>query len=69
MVPNVLFYQLLVVALVLSCLLIHVWWPDAPRATPAMPLKPNKPRRTRSKEPKPFTGYIHKPLRSIYSAL
>ena len=62
MVPNVLFYQLLLVALALSCLLIHVWWPDASRATPATPLKPNKPRRTRSKEPKPFTGYIHKPL-------
>ena len=62
MVPNVLFYQLLLVALVLSCLIIHVWWPDASRATPATPLKPNKPRRKRSKEPKPFTGYIHKPL-------
>jgi hypothetical protein len=62
MIPNVLFYQLLLVALVLSCLLIHVWWPDASRATPATPLKPNQPRRTRSKEPKPFTGYIHKPL-------
>jgi hypothetical protein len=46
----------------LSCFLIHVWWPDAPRDTPATPLKPNKPRRTRSKESKPFTGYIHKPL-------
>jgi IS1 family transposase len=62
MVPNVLFYQLLLVALVLSCLIIHVWWPDTSRATPATPLKPNKPRRKRSKEPKPFTGYIHKPL-------
>jgi transposase-like protein len=27
-----------------------------------MSLKPDKPRRKRSKEPKPFTGYIHKPL-------
>ena len=62
MVPNVLFYQLLLVALVLSCLLIHVWWPDHPGPPPQSPLKPSKPRRKRSTEPKPFTGYIHKPL-------
>ena len=46
MAPNLLFYQLLLVALVLICLLIHVWWPDPPRATPQTPLKPDKPRRT-----------------------
>ncbi len=62
MTPNVLFYQLLQVALVLICLVIHVWWPDDKRATPSTPPKPNKPRRKRSKEPKPFTGYIHTPL-------
>jgi hypothetical protein len=62
MTPNVLFYQLLLVALVLICFMIHVWWPDPSRATPPRPLQPNKPRRKRSKEPKPFTGYIHKPL-------
>jgi IS1 family transposase len=62
MVPNVLFYQLLLVALVLSCLLLHVWWPDHPGPPPQSPLKPSKPRRKRSTEPKPFTGYIHKPL-------
>src|SRR5262249_29614400 len=28
--------------------------------------KPDKPRRTRSKEPKPFTGYIHTPLCEAY---
>jgi transposase-like protein len=62
MVPNVLFYQLLLVALVLICFMIHVWWPDPSRATPPQPLKPDKPQRTRAKEPKPFTGYLHKPL-------
>jgi IS1 family transposase len=62
MVPNVLFYQLLLVALVLSCLILHVWWPDHPGPPPQSPLKPSKPRRKRSTEPKPFTGYIHKPL-------
>ena len=62
MAPNQLFYQLLVVALVLICLLIHVGWPDKPRAMPQPPPASNKRRRTRSKEPKPFPGSIHKPL-------
>ncbi len=62
MASNPLLYQLLLIALVLICLRIHVWWPDAPSPTPQTPRKPNKPRRTRSKGPKPFTGMIHKPL-------
>jgi len=62
MVPNLLFYQLLLVALVLICIMVHVWWPDPPTPTPRTSLKPSKPRRKRSKEPKPFTGYLHKPL-------
>jgi hypothetical protein len=62
MTSHLLFYQLLLVTLGLICLIIHVWWPDPPIATPQTPLKPNKPYRKRSKEPKPFTGLIHKPL-------
>ena len=62
MVPNLLFYQLLLVALVLIWILVHVWWPDRPNVTPQTPRKPGKPQRKRSTEPKPFTGYIHKPL-------
>jgi hypothetical protein len=62
MASNLLFYQLMMVALVLICLVIHVWWPDDKIAPPATPPKPDKPQRKRSKEPKPFTGYIHKPL-------
>jgi IS1 family transposase len=61
-VLNLLFYQLLLVTLGLICLMIHVWWPDPPRAARPRTFKPEKPRRTRSKEPKPFTGSIHKPL-------
>jgi hypothetical protein len=34
MIPNALFYQLFVVAFVVICLLIHVWWYDAPSARP-----------------------------------
>ena len=50
MVPNLLFYQLLVVALILICLLIHVGLPDKPLPLPQPPLEPYKRRRTRSKE-------------------
>ena len=60
MVPTPLFYQLLVVALVLICLLIHVGLPDMPLPTPQPPLASNK--RRRSQEPQPFTGLMHKPL-------
>jgi hypothetical protein len=41
MAPNLLFYQLLLVALVLICLLVHVWWPDHPTLTPRTSLKPS----------------------------
>jgi IS1 family transposase len=62
MVPNVLLYQLFVVALVLICIMVHVWWPDRPSVTPQTSRQPSKPRRKCSKELKPFPGYIHKPL-------
>jgi IS1 family transposase len=62
MVPTPLFYQLLVVALVLICLFIHVGLPDMPLPKPQPPLASNKRRRRRSQEPQPFTGLMHKPL-------
>ena len=65
MAPNLLFYQLLVIALVVICLLSHVWWPHPPRAMPQMPHKPDKPRRKRSTAPTPFPGLIHQPLCAV----
>ena len=62
MAPNPLFYQLLVVALVLICLLIHIGLPDKPLLMPHPLRESNKSRRTCSKEPKPFPGLIRKPL-------
>jgi len=62
MVPTPLFYQLLVVALVLICLFIHVGLPDMPLPKPQPPLASNKRRRRRSQEPQPFPGLMHKPL-------
>ena len=62
MAPTPLLYQLLVVALVLICLLLHVGLPDKPPSMPQPPLASPKRRRTRSKELKPFPGLIRKPL-------
>jgi len=62
MTSNPVFYQLLLAALVLICLIIHVGWPDPRRPASQTPFEPAKPRRKRSKEPKAFAGYIHKPL-------
>jgi transposase-like protein/IS1 family transposase len=62
MAPDPLFYQLLLVALVLICLILHIGWPDSRHPTPQTTAKPDQPRRKRSKEPKPFAGYIHKPM-------
>jgi IS1 family transposase len=62
MASNPLFYQCLLVALALICLLLHVGLHDNPPHVPHAPPEPNPPRRLRTKEPKPFTGLIHKPV-------
>jgi hypothetical protein len=62
MASNPLFDQCLLVALVLIGLLLHVGLSDNLSRVPHAPLEPHRPRRRRSKEPKPFTGLIHKPL-------
>jgi hypothetical protein len=62
MASNPLFYQLLLVALVLLCLLVHVGLPNDPPRVPKTPIESNTCRRRRSKEPKPFAGLIHQPL-------
>jgi hypothetical protein len=49
MVPHLLLYQLLLVALVLIYFLLSAWWPDEPPARLHTPLKPDTPR------PKPCT--------------
>jgi hypothetical protein len=61
MASNPLFSQLLLVALVVICLMMHAGLPDAPPRALKTPLEPSK-RRRRSKEPKPFPGLLHKPL-------
>jgi hypothetical protein len=62
MVSNPLFYQLLLITLVLICLLVHVGLPNDPPFVPKTPLQPKPRKRRRVKEPKAFAGLIHQPL-------
>src|SRR5262252_5246933 len=62
MVSTPLFYQLLLAVLGLICLLMHVGWPADPPRAPTPSPQPHQRRRRRIKEPKPFPGFLHKPL-------
>jgi IS1 family transposase len=62
MVPHPLFYHLLLVALVMICLMLQLGWAELRRLAPQTTAKPAQSRRKRSKAPKPFAGYIHKPI-------
>jgi transposase-like protein len=61
MVSHLFFYQLVLVALVWLCVMLHWVWPsDCATAHPTPP-QPMPPRRQRSREPKPFAGLTRKP--------
>jgi transposase-like protein len=62
MASNLLLYQLLLVALVCLCFVLHVLWPGERTGVRPPLLQPSPPRPKRSREPKPFAGLIHKPL-------
>src|SRR5918995_912501 len=62
MAPNLLFYHLLLAALVFLCLLMHLWCPAGPCHPSTTSRPPDPPRRQRFNDPKPFTGLLHKPL-------
>jgi hypothetical protein len=61
MVSHLLYYQLVLIALVWLCLMFHWLWssePTAARLTTAQPIPPS---RKRWKIPKPFPGLTRKP--------
>ena len=61
MVSTLFFYQLVLVALVWLCVMLHWAWPsDYATVCPTTPAPPC-PRRKRSREPKPFVGLTTKP--------
>src|SRR5438132_13238682 len=61
MVSELLFYQLVLIALVWLCCMLHWVWPSDGGATSPTPSQPTPPLRRRSREPQPFPGLIHKP--------
>ena len=60
MVSALFFYQLMLVALVWLCLMLHWAWPSDTVTYPTA-LEPLPPLPKRTREPKPFVGLTHKP--------
>ena len=56
MVSNLFFYQLMLIALVWLCLMLHWLWPSEPAAMRSTTAQPIPPTRTRAKVPKPSPG-------------
>jgi IS1 family transposase len=61
MVSNLFFYQLMLIALVWLCLMLHWLWPSEPAAERLTTAQPIPPSRKRSKVPKPFPGLTRIP--------
>src|SRR5215467_11451697 len=61
MVPTLFFYQLVLVALVWLCVMLHWAWPSDPATVRLTPLEPTPSRPKRRREPKPFAGLTTKP--------
>jgi IS1 family transposase len=61
MVSELFFYQLVLIALLWLCCMLHWVWPSDGGVTRPTPSQPTPPLRRRSREPKPFPGLIHKP--------
>src|SRR5262244_1382214 len=60
MVPDLFFYQLVLIALVWLCLMLHGMWPSGPATCPPTP-EPTPPEPKRHHEPTPFAGLTTKP--------
>jgi IS1 family transposase len=60
MVSDLFFYQLMLVALVWLCLMLHWLWPSAPATSPPPP-EPTPPVPKRKRERLPFAGLTQKP--------
>ena len=61
MVSNLVFYQLVLIALVWVFLMLSWVWPSEPAAARPIPPTPVTPPRTRAMAPKPFPGLIRQP--------
>ncbi len=61
MVSNLVFYQLVLIALLWLFLMLSWWWPSEPAAARPIPPTPVTAPRKRSTAPKPFMGLIRQP--------
>jgi transposase-like protein len=61
MIPDLVYYQLVIILLRWLCFMLPHLWPSPYRGMPTRPGAPIKPKRHRSREPKPFAGLTHKP--------
>ena len=61
MIPDLFFYQLVLVALVWLCLMLQWAWPSDHITVQPTPPPPMPPRRKRRREPTPFVGLTTKP--------
>jgi hypothetical protein len=61
MLPHLVYYQLVILALLWLCVMLPPLWPSSHRVKPTRPAAPIKPERRRSREPKPFAGRTQKP--------
>jgi IS1 family transposase len=61
MLPNLFFYQLVLVALVWLCVMRHWAWPSGCATASVIPSQPTPPRPKRRREPQPLAGVTHKP--------
>jgi hypothetical protein len=61
MLSNLVFYQLVLIALVWVFLMLYGLWPSEPAAARPTPPEPVTPRRKRSCDPKPFIGLTRQP--------
>jgi IS1 family transposase len=61
MVSELFFSQLVLIALLWLCCMLHGVWPSDGGATRPTPSQPTPPLRRRSREPKPFPGLLHTP--------
>jgi hypothetical protein len=61
MIPNRVYYQLVILVLLWLCVMLPHLWPSPPGGAPKPPSQPITPKRERSNEPKAFEGLTHKP--------
>ena len=61
MIPHLVYYQLVILALLWLCLMLPHLWLSPPGGALKAPTQPVRPKRKRSTEPKPFAGLTHEP--------